>query len=198
MKFLETPPPFCFRWSSPIRPRLIYFPLLSFPFLTSLCSPFFLFNPKVIPTPTIDRADESAVIYQTGTSKLVINGTNFREKVRRAPPLPRAQLAHVPRPCNSRADPPHTAWPSFFVRVQNMDLVFDPALERNKDYILSVKSDKTMVLTRMTSAKWREEPGPLKLRRINTGKSQGHSSCGASTRVRAGAGATQAAAHQHG
>jgi len=85
----------------------------------------------VIPTPTIDRADESAVIYQTGTSKLVINGTNFREK--------------------------------------NMDLVFDPALERNKDYILSVKSDKTMVLTRMTSAKWREEPGPLKLRRINTG-----------------------------
>jgi hypothetical protein len=50
-----------------------------------------------------------------------------------------------------------------------MDLVFDPALERNKDYILSVKSDKTMVLTRMSSAKWSPEPGPLKLRRINTG-----------------------------
>lgn len=50
-----------------------------------------------------------------------------------------------------------------------MELVFDPPLERNKDYLLSVKSDKTMVLTRMSSAKWRDEPGPLKLRRINTG-----------------------------
>ena len=32
----------------------------------------------VIPTPTVQRNTD--VIYQTGTSKLVINGTNFREK----------------------------------------------------------------------------------------------------------------------
>jgi len=84
----------------------------------------------VIPTPTILRGDQN-LIYTTGTSKLIINGTNFKEK--------------------------------------GMDLVFEPPLERNKDYILSVKSDTSMVLTRMSSAKWREDPGPLKLRRINTG-----------------------------
>jgi hypothetical protein len=50
-----------------------------------------------------------------------------------------------------------------------MDLLFEPPMERNKDYILSVKSDTSMVLTRMSSAKWRADPGPLKLRRINTG-----------------------------
>ena len=33
----------------------------------------------VIPTPTIDRNTD--VIYMTGTSKLAINGSNFREKV---------------------------------------------------------------------------------------------------------------------
>jgi len=83
----------------------------------------------VIPTPTIKQNTD--VIYQSGTSKLVINGTNFREK--------------------------------------SMELTFDPPMERNKDYILSVKNDKTMVLTRMSTAKWRDEPGPLKLKRINTG-----------------------------
>jgi len=83
----------------------------------------------VIPTPTITRNQD--IVYMTGSSKLVINGTNFREKA--------------------------------------MELVFEPPLERNKDYILSVKSEKTMVLTRMSSAKWAPEPGPLKLRRVNTG-----------------------------
>jgi hypothetical protein len=34
----------------------------------------------VIPTPTILRASDN-LIYMTGSSKLVINGTNFREKV---------------------------------------------------------------------------------------------------------------------
>ena len=62
---------------------------------------------NVIPTPTVQRNTD--VIYQTGTSKLVINGTNFREK--------------------------------------SMELLFDPPLERNKDYILMVKSSNTMVLT---------------------------------------------------
>ena len=52
----------------------------------------------VIPTPTIERNQD--IVYMTATTKLVINGTNFREK--------------------------------------NMELVFDPPLERNKDYILSV------------------------------------------------------------
>mmetsp|Transcript_20491 Transcript_20491/g.24263 ORF Transcript_20491/g.24263 Transcript_20491/m.24263 type:complete len:881 (+) Transcript_20491:59-2701(+) len=84
----------------------------------------------VIPTPTIKRADDN-IIYMSGTSKLVINGTNFREK--------------------------------------GMDLVFEPPLENNKDYIFSVKSSTTMVLTRMSSSTWRSDPGPLKLRRIDTG-----------------------------
>jgi hypothetical protein len=83
----------------------------------------------VIPTPTIKQNTD--VIYQTGTSKLVINGTNFREK--------------------------------------SMEIIFDPPMERNKDYIMSVKNENSMVLTRMTGAKWRDEPGPLKLKRINTG-----------------------------
>lgn len=84
----------------------------------------------VIPTPSIDRADDN-IIYMSGTSKLVINGSNFREK--------------------------------------GMELVFDPPLENQKDYILSVKSPNTMVLTRMSSSVWRKDPGPLKLRRIDTG-----------------------------
>ena len=53
----------------------------------------------VIPTPTIVRNQD--IVYTTATTKLVVNGTNFREK--------------------------------------NMELVFDPPLERNKDYILSVR-----------------------------------------------------------
>jgi len=52
---------------------------------------------------------------------------------------------------------------------KDIELLFDPPLERNKDYILSVKNATTMILTRMSAARWRSEPGPLKLRRINTG-----------------------------
>jgi len=85
---------------------------------------------KIIPTPTIKRAADT-VIYTKGTSKLVINGTNFRPK--------------------------------------EMELMFDPPLVKDQDYILSVKSSTSMVLTRTTNTKWRDEPGPLKLRRINTG-----------------------------
>lgn len=55
----------------------------------------------VIPTPTIERNQD--IVYMTATTKLVVNGTNFREK--------------------------------------NMELVFDPPLERNKDYILSVSEN---------------------------------------------------------
>lgn len=84
----------------------------------------------VIPTPTIKRQDDY-VIYKTGTSRLVINGTNFRAK--------------------------------------NMELMFDPNLKKDVDYILSVKSSSSMVLTRTSSTVWRDEPGPIKLRRINTG-----------------------------
>jgi len=84
----------------------------------------------IIPTPKINPAAD-LVIYQKGTSKLVINGSNFRPK--------------------------------------NMELMFDPPLVRDKDYILSVKSATSMVLTRTTGTEWRDEPGPLKVRRINTG-----------------------------
>ena len=84
----------------------------------------------VIPTPTVTR-NENNVIYMTGTSKLVIKGTNFVQK--------------------------------------SIELLFDPPLEASRDYILSVKNATTMVLTRMSASKWRSEPGPLKLRRINTG-----------------------------
>jgi hypothetical protein len=34
----------------------------------------------VIPTPSVQRADDN-IIYMSGTTKLQINGTNFREKV---------------------------------------------------------------------------------------------------------------------
>lgn len=84
----------------------------------------------IIPTPTVQRGDDN-IIYRTGTSKLVINGTNFREK--------------------------------------GLRMVFEPPLEMNKDYIVSVKSETMMVLTRASSSQWRSEPGPLKLRRIDTG-----------------------------
>ena len=40
----------------------------------------------VIPTPTVTRNQD--IIYQTGSSKLVINGTNFREKVHPPSPVP--------------------------------------------------------------------------------------------------------------
>ena len=44
-----------------------------------------------------------------------------------------------------------------------------PELVKDKDYIVNVKSSTHMVLTRTSSGSWRPEPGPLKLKRINTG-----------------------------
>jgi len=85
---------------------------------------------QIIPTPTIQRHEDN-VIYTTGTSKLVINGTNFRQK--------------------------------------GLKLMFNPPLEQDTDYLVSVKSSTMMVLTRTSGAKWRSEPGPLKLARIDTG-----------------------------
>ena len=52
------------------------------------------------------------------------------------------------------------------------DLIFDPPLIRNKDYLLNVATSKTLVLTRTTGSQWRSDPGPLKLRRIDTGGGQ--------------------------
>ena len=52
------------------------------------------------------------------------------------------------------------------------ELIFEPPLVRNQDYILNVASTKTLVLTRTTGHTWRSDPGPLKLRRIDTGGGQ--------------------------
>jgi len=59
-----------------------------------------------------------------------------------------------------------------FFNPKHTDLIFEPALIRNQDYILNVASTKTLVLTRTTNSKWRSDPGPLKLRRIDTGGGQ--------------------------
>uniref|UniRef100_A0A7S2SQB8 SbsA Ig-like domain-containing protein n=1 Tax=Rhizochromulina marina TaxID=1034831 RepID=A0A7S2SQB8_9STRA len=84
----------------------------------------------VIPTPVVKKSEDT-LLYMGVSPKLVINGSNFRNK--------------------------------------GLRLMFDPPLEENRDYIVSVKSPSTMVITRATGAKWREDPGPLKLRRIDTG-----------------------------
>lgn len=54
-------------------------------------------------------------------------------------------------------------------RSKYMDLQFEPPLTKDVDYVLSVQSPTRMVLTRKFTSVWRNEPGPLKLRRINTG-----------------------------
>eukprot|EP00629_Pelagomonadales_sp_RCC1024_P000262 CAMPEP_0119274494 /NCGR_PEP_ID=MMETSP1329-20130426/12204_1 /TAXON_ID=114041 /ORGANISM="Genus nov. species nov., Strain RCC1024" /LENGTH=968 /DNA_ID=CAMNT_0007274817 /DNA_START=51 /DNA_END=2957 /DNA_ORIENTATION=- len=56
-------------------------------------------------------------------------------------------------------------------RSKSMNLVFDPPLEKDVDYLLKVRSATCMQLTLRTGKKWRSDgqPGPLKLRRINTG-----------------------------
>jgi hypothetical protein len=56
--------------------------------------------------------------------------------------------------------------------AKRTDLIFDPPLIRNQDYILNVATTSTLVLTRTTNAVWRSDPGPLKLRRIDTGGGQ--------------------------
>ncbi|KAJ8599359.1 hypothetical protein CTAYLR_007010 [Chrysophaeum taylorii] len=59
-------------------------------------------------------------------------------------------------------------------RAKDVTLVFDPPLERDADYILSTKSSTCLILTLKTGRKWRSDgnPGPLKLRRIDTGAGQ--------------------------
>ena len=57
-------------------------------------------------------------------------------------------------------------------RNKKTELIFEPPLVRNQDYILNVASTKTLVLTRTTGHQWRGDPGPLKLRRIDTGGGQ--------------------------
>jgi hypothetical protein len=52
------------------------------------------------------------------------------------------------------------------------DLIFEPPLIRNQDYILNVATTSSLVLTRTTNSLWRSDPGPLKLRRIDTGGGQ--------------------------
>ena len=56
-------------------------------------------------------------------------------------------------------------------RAKDIKLVFDPPLTRDDDYILQVKSPTFLQFQLKTGAKWRSDgdPGPLKLRRIDTG-----------------------------
>mmetsp|Transcript_9513 Transcript_9513/g.30411 ORF Transcript_9513/g.30411 Transcript_9513/m.30411 type:complete len:918 (+) Transcript_9513:48-2801(+) len=56
-------------------------------------------------------------------------------------------------------------------RAKSTDLAFDPPLEKDVDYVLWVRSPTFMQLTLKTGRKWRSDgdPGPLKLKRINTG-----------------------------
>ena len=52
-----------------------------------------------------------------------------------------------------------------------MELIFDPPLEKDVDYMLNTRSSTHMQLMLRSGRKWRSdgEPGPLKLRRIDTG-----------------------------
>lgn len=56
-------------------------------------------------------------------------------------------------------------------REGTMSLVFDPPLMKDIDYVLAVRSSTAMQLALKTGRKWRSdgEPGPLKLRRIDSG-----------------------------
>ena len=56
-------------------------------------------------------------------------------------------------------------------REGSMSLTFDPPLIRDVDYVLAVRSPTCMQLVLKTGRKWRSdgEPGPLRLRRIDSG-----------------------------
>jgi hypothetical protein len=56
-------------------------------------------------------------------------------------------------------------------RAKTMELIFDPPLEKDVDYMLNTRSSTHMQLMLRSGRKWRSdgEPGPLKLRRIDTG-----------------------------
>ncbi|KAH8079496.1 hypothetical protein JL720_9237 [Aureococcus anophagefferens] len=84
---------------------------------------------KIIPPPTVVKGDDK-IIYTTGTTKFLINGTGFRD---------------------------------------GMKLTFDPPLVENVDYATNVRSGTAIQVLLKTGRKWRGEPGPLKLRRIDVG-----------------------------
>ena len=56
-------------------------------------------------------------------------------------------------------------------RAKTMELIFDPPLEKDVDYMLNTRSSTHMQLMLRSGKKWRSDgkPGPLKLRRIDTG-----------------------------
>eukprot|EP00635_Sarcinochrysidales_sp_CCMP3193_P007182 CAMPEP_0118917150 /NCGR_PEP_ID=MMETSP1166-20130328/17065_1 /TAXON_ID=1104430 /ORGANISM="Chrysoreinhardia sp, Strain CCMP3193" /LENGTH=725 /DNA_ID=CAMNT_0006857211 /DNA_START=175 /DNA_END=2349 /DNA_ORIENTATION=+ len=56
-------------------------------------------------------------------------------------------------------------------RAKETSFVFDPPLYRDVDYVMEVKSETVAALTLKTGRKWRSdgEPGPLKIKRLNTG-----------------------------
>ena len=56
-------------------------------------------------------------------------------------------------------------------RAKSMTLVFDPPIQSGVDYIMQPRSEGAVQLTLKSGKSWRPdgEPGPLKLKRINTG-----------------------------
>ena len=56
-------------------------------------------------------------------------------------------------------------------RSKETTFVFDPPLYRDVDYVMEVLSSEVALLTLKTGRKWRSdgEPGPLKIKRLNTG-----------------------------
>jgi len=56
-------------------------------------------------------------------------------------------------------------------RAKKTQLTFDPPLYQDVDYVLQIKSPKVAQLSLKTGRKWRSDgnPGPLKLKRIDTG-----------------------------
>lgn len=86
----------------------------------------------IIDPPSVVRGEDK-LIYMTGTTRFLINGTGFREGT--------------------------------------MSLTFDPPLVQDEDYVLAVRSPTCIQLALKTGKKWRSdgEPGPLRLRRIDSG-----------------------------
>ena len=86
----------------------------------------------VIEPPSVIRGEDK-IIYMTGTTRFLINGTGFRDGT--------------------------------------TSLTFDPPLVRDVDYALAVRSPTVLQLALKTGRSWRSdgEPGPLRLRRIDSG-----------------------------
>ena len=54
-------------------------------------------------------------------------------------------------------------------REKGLVMSFDPTLIKDKDYVIQSVSSTKIVLVRSTTGSWRADPGPLKLKRIDTG-----------------------------